>query len=74
MSQATFSSFCDSECFSTTPAVSRLQPHCPRALPTSYRGHGPRGESLLVVQEQYSSPNKVGIMYFIPHDIVLTSV
>lgn len=64
----------DSECFSTSHAVSRLKPHCPRALPASYCEHGPRWKSLLVVQEQYSSPNKVGIMYLILHDILLASV
>lgn len=62
MSQASFFSFCDSECFPTTHAVNRLKPHHPRAFPTSYWGHGPRWESLLVDQEQYSHPHKVGIM------------
>lgn len=70
----TFFPSCDSECFSTTHAVSCLKPHCPRAFPASYWGHGSRWKNLLVVQEQYSSPNKVGIMYFILHDISLASV
>lgn len=65
---------CDSECFSTTHAVSCLKPHCPRAFPASYWGHGSRWKNLLVVQEQYSSPNKVGIMYFILHDILPASM
>lgn len=72
--QATLFSFCDSECFSTTHAVICLKPHCPRAFPTSYRGHGPRWESLLVVQEQHPSPNKVGVTHFHLYDVLLPSV